>query len=211
MAPIREEITNKIRDELVAGRHEAGAPLREIEMANRFGVSRGPVRDAFLQLSQEGFLEYHTNRGVTVRHRPSLEDQDFVVSLRSQIELYVVSKGFDRLTPEGIGEIEAAINAFKVACDAGEVVEVAKTDMAFHKAILMQCGGEEHRPVWTQLCGRMLLAYSRQESYEPSYLEHEAIFHAIRDRDLKQTLERLDRNISCGTFRPDAAIANQPD
>ena len=53
MASIREQITGKIRDELVAGNFEAGLPLRETEMAKRFGVNRGPVRDAFLQLSQE--------------------------------------------------------------------------------------------------------------------------------------------------------------
>jgi len=99
MASIREEITGKIRDELVAGNFEAGLPLRETQMAKRFGVSRGPVRDAFLQLSQEGFLAYHSNRGVTVRHPPALEDRSFVASLRSQIERYIVHKGLGDLTP----------------------------------------------------------------------------------------------------------------
>ena len=52
---IREQVTNQIRDEVVAGNLPAGHPLREGELAERFGVSRGPIRDAFLQLSQEGF------------------------------------------------------------------------------------------------------------------------------------------------------------
>lgn len=211
MAPIREEITNKIRDELVAGKHEAGVPLREIEMANRFGVSRGPIRDAFLQLSQEGFLAYQSNRGVTVRHAPSLEDRDFVVSIRSQIELYVVRKGFDTLTESGIRKIESTLAALQVACNSAEVVEVAKADMAFHEAILLECGGEEHAPVWRQLCSRMLLAYSRLETYQEAYSEHEEIFKAIKEKDLERALTALDSNISCGAFRPGSAIANQLD
>ena len=67
---IREQVTNQIRDEVVAGKLPAGQPLREGHLAERFGVSRGPIRDAFLQLSQEGFLVYQANRGVTVRKPP---------------------------------------------------------------------------------------------------------------------------------------------
>jgi len=133
MASIREEITGKIRDELVAGNFEAGLPLRETQMAKRFGVSRGPVRDAFLQLSQEGFLAYHSNRGVTVRHPPALEDRSFVASLRSQIERYIVHKGLGDLTPEGLGQISVALAGLKVACAAKDVIEVAKADMEFHR------------------------------------------------------------------------------
>ena len=164
MAPIREEITGKIRDELVAGNFEAGLPLRETQMAKRFGVSRGPVRDAFLQLSQEGFLAYHSNRGVTVRHPPALEDRSFVASLRAQIELYIVHKGLGELTPEGLSQIAVALEGLKVACAAEDGIEVAKADMEFHRVILHECGGEDFIQTWRQLCARMLLTYSRLKS-----------------------------------------------
>ncbi len=202
MASIREEITGKIRDELVAGAFEAGRPLRETKMAKRFGVSRGPIRDAFLQLSQEGFLAYHSNRGVTVRHPPALEDRSFVASLRSQIELHIVRKGFEKLNSESHAKIEVALAALKVACDSEDVIEVAKADMEFHRSILHECGGEEFIQTWRQLCARMLLTYSRLESFSEAYGEHEEIFELIKNQNLEETLSAIERNITTAAAQP---------
>lgn len=203
MASIREEITGKIRDELVAGNFEAGLPLRETQMAKRFGVSRGPVRDAFLQLSQEGFLAYHSNRGVTVRHPPALEDRSFVASLRSQIERYIVHKGLGDLTPEGLGQISVALAGLKVACAAKDVIEVAKADMEFHRVILEACGGEDFIQTWRQLCARMLLTYSRLKSFDEAYAEHEEIFKLIKKKDVDKTLAAIERNITIAVDHSD--------
>jgi DNA-binding GntR family transcriptional regulator len=208
MASIREEITGKIRDELVAGNFEAGRPLRETQMAKRFGVSRGPIRDAFLQLSQEGFLAYHSNRGVTVRHPPALEDREFVASIRSQIELHVVEKGFADLTAENHARIAVALESLRVDCAAEDVIEVAKADMEFHRTILHECGGEDHIQTWRQLCARMLLTYSRLKSFDEAYREHEEIFEAIKNRDLETTLKKLKKNITWGSFGIDSEDDN---
>ena len=203
MASIREQITGKIRDELVAGNFEAGLPLRETQMAKRFGVSRGPVRDAFLQLSQEGFLAYHSNRGVTVRHPPALEDRSFVASLRAQIESYIVHKGFEKLTPESHKQIAVALAGLKQACSDKDVIEVAKADMEFHRSILQECGGDDFIQTWRQLCARMLLTYSRLKSFDEAYAEHEEIFELIKKKDLKKTLSMLERNITIAVGHPD--------
>ena len=90
---VREQVTNQIRDDLVSGRFEAGMMLRETELARRFGVSRGPVRDAFIQLSHEGYLTYQANRGVQVRLPRSPEDRKFITWLREQIECHLIQKG----------------------------------------------------------------------------------------------------------------------
>ena len=118
---IREQVTSQIRDELVAGNFPAGATLRESELAERFGVSRGPIRDAFLQLSNEGFLAYQANRGVTVRHPPDPEDRQFITSLRLQLESHVVKKGIAKLSEESMRQIESALENLKAACDSGDV------------------------------------------------------------------------------------------
>ena len=66
---MREQIVEYIRKDLLAGDLKAGDPLREKELAERFGVSRGPVRDALLQLTQEGLLVARPHRGVVVFDR----------------------------------------------------------------------------------------------------------------------------------------------
>jgi len=196
MTSIREEITEKIRDELVAGNFQAGLALRETELAERFGVSRGPIRDAFLQLSQEGFLAYQVNKGVTVRYPLVGEDRDFIASIRVQIELYVVGKGFDGLNDEGLSLISDSLKVLELACETEEVAVIAKADMAFHEALLIACGGEDHVHYWRQVCSRMLLAYTRLETYKALLQEHVDIYNALKAGKKDEALAAINTNVT---------------
>jgi DNA-binding GntR family transcriptional regulator len=192
---IREQVTSQIRDELVAGTFPAGSALRESELAERFGVSRGPIRDALLQLSNEGFLAYQANRGVTVRHPPDPDDREFITSLRTQLETHVIKKGIATLSEESIQKIESALNNLKSACDSGDVAAIASCDMAFHQAILVGCGGEDLVPAWKQLCSRMLLIYTRLTDYQQAYREHVQIFEALQAKKKQAAIAALKTNI----------------
>ena len=192
---IREQVTSQIRDELVAGTFPAGSALRESELAERFGVSRGPIRDALLQLSNEGFLAYQANRGVTVRHPPDPDDREFITSLRTQLETHVIKKGIATLSEESINKIESALNKLKSACDSGDVAAIASCDMAFHQAVLVGCGGEDLVPAWKQLCSRMLLIYTRLTDYQQAYREHVQIFEALQAKKTQAAIAALKTNI----------------
>jgi len=192
---IREQVTDQIRDDVVAGSFPAGLPLRESALAERFGVSRGPIRDAFLQLSQEGFLAYQANRGVTVREAPESVNRDFIVSLRQQIECYVVRRGLRQLDDEGVTRIEAALHDLRLACAGDDVAVAAKCDMGFHEAVLLACGGAAFAPIWKLLCSQMLLAYTRLDSYEQVYEEHVRILAALRAGKRSTVVAEIKANI----------------
>jgi DNA-binding GntR family transcriptional regulator len=192
---VREQVTKQIRDELVSGRFPAGSMLREVEFAARFGVSRGPVRDAFIQLSQEGYLAYQANRGVTVRHPPDPADRKFIASLRLQIETFVIKKGISDLSEDSIQKVESALEQLKRACDSGKTTEVALCDLEFHEAIMRACGGADLIPAWRQLCSRMLLTYSRLGDYKELYQEHCDIFSALQERKVTATIAALKANV----------------
>ena len=192
---IREQVTNQIRDEVVAGNLPAGRPLREGELAERFGVSRGPIRDAFLQLSQEGFLAYQANRGVTVRNPPDPANRELIVSLREQIESFVIERGLDRCRKDGMGTVETALAELKSACEGGDIAVVARCDMGFHAAVLEGAGGDDLLPVWKWLCSQMLLTYSRLDNYEQVYQEHAAIFTALKSGQTQEVVAAIRANI----------------
>ena len=192
---IREQITDLIRDDVVAGNLSAGEPLRETEIAERFGVSRGPVRDAFLQLAQEGFLAYQANRGVTVRVPPESKNRDFIVSLRQQIEGFVIRGGIGDLSDEQFAKIESTLVELKAACETQDVASVARCDIAFHQTILEACGGKDLLPIWKWLCSQMLLLYSRLDDFSAIYAEHETIMQALRSRSKQATVSAIKANI----------------
>ena len=192
---IREQVTDQIRDDVLAGNFPVGQPLRESELAEKFGVSRGPIRDAFLQLSQEGFLAYQANRGVTVRCPPDKENRDLIISLRQQIEMYVVGRGVSAVCNGSLAAAEAALKELQTACHSGDVAAVARCDMAFHEAVLIACGGEDFLPPWKWLCSQMLLAYSRLENFQQVYDEHAAILTALKTGKKRAAVAAIKNNI----------------
>lgn len=67
------QVTERLRDGILAGVYTQGEQLNEVELARRFGVSRGPLREAMQRLIQDGLLENRPHRGVFV---PQLTDED---------------------------------------------------------------------------------------------------------------------------------------
>ena len=193
---IREQIVDRIRDQVVAGDFEPGQPLREVELAERFGVSRGPIREAFLRLAQEGILlAYEPNRGVTVSPPPKPENREVVVSLRRQLETTVAKRGLRKLEAEDIDVLSSRLRELRAACEAKDAAAVARCDLAFHETLLLQCGGHDFLPIWKWLCSRMLMAYGRLESFGAIYREHKSIVEAIRSGRWIEVKRALEANI----------------
>ncbi|TWT40675.1 GntR family transcriptional regulator [Botrimarina hoheduenensis] len=192
---IREQVTGQLRDEVVGGQLAPGSVLREAELAARFGVSRGPIRDAFLQLSNEGYLAYQPNRGVTVRHPPDQADREFIAALRRQIEGHVTARGVPSIDDSSLEDIRSLLVDLQIACNRGDTAAVRRCDLAFHEAILTACGGQSLIPAWKQLCSRMAFSYERLSGYKDVYTEHEKIFRDLESRDADALREGLRANI----------------
>ncbi len=87
---LREQIVEQLRSDILSGRLAEGSPLREIELSRRFGVSRGPVREALQQLSHEGVVVAELNRRMRVG--PAVPDsiRELVMPIRRTIETYAL-------------------------------------------------------------------------------------------------------------------------
>ena len=79
---VQQELTRMI----LAGEFVAGAKLNEVDLAERLGVSRGPVREAFRALEESGLVRLEKNRGVFVREI-AVEEADDIYELRAVLEL----------------------------------------------------------------------------------------------------------------------------
>jgi len=132
---------------------------------------------------------------VTVRQPPDAGYRDFIISLRHQIEAFIVGNGLEQIADEQFGPIESALAELKAACDSGDVAAVARCDMAFHQSTLEACGGEDFLPIWKWLCSQMLLAYSQLEDFDQVHREHVAIMEAVRKRSKKETFAAIQANI----------------
>ncbi|MGC3966544.1 MAG: GntR family transcriptional regulator [Pirellulales bacterium] len=192
---IREQIVEQLRSEVLSGEIPEGESLREQKLAARFGVSRGPIRDALLQLTQEGLLVAEPNRGVRVSGGPSQMIQPLVVDTRRRIERFALEAVFDKLTSDDNRALDDVLARFKSACEKGEMREVVDRDLALHRWIVERAGDADLLAMWLQVIVRMRLRYTRHKTLLDSYREHKRIVDAIKKRDRAAALASLEANI----------------
>ena len=190
---IREQVAAHLRHAVLSGELGEGEALREQSLAQHFGVGRGPIRDALLQLTQEGLLVAEQNRGVRVR-RPDPAIRALVVGLRRKIESFAL-KGLSRLGDESPIFFAENLALFQATCRRGDMAEVVEHDMAFHRFIVENGGGADLVAVWVPVVTQMMLPYSRHRDLMDSYREHEAVVEALRRGDSAAALECLRANI----------------
>jgi len=196
---IREQIVEQLRREVLSGQLTEGQPLREQRLAERFGVSRGPIRDALLQLTQEGLLISQPNCGVRVGLAPSESIQPLVVDFRRRLEGHALAMVFDRDEGHGaarlLDELEQVLGRLWTACQAADMPTFVEHDMAFHRAIIEASGDGDLLAIWLSIILRMRLIYSRHADLGESFREHEAVVVAMRAGDRDKAIHALEANI----------------
>ena len=113
----RNEICEAIRSDLISGKLGFDQPIREQRLAERFGTSRGPVRDALLRLTQEGALVYEPNKGVRVTSPLSEEERSVVAGMRLALEKHCLSKFMETMDEGHERELLLLLERLESACE----------------------------------------------------------------------------------------------
>ena len=190
----RELICDTLRAEVLAGEWKDDQPVREHSLSERFGVSRGPVRDALLQLSQEGVLVYRPNKGVRVSSPPSDAEFRLYAKLRKEIEGHCLDVCMDQLTKEDDRNLTNLLAILEDSCRRADLSAITEIDLAMHRYWVSRAS-KELESVWLNITVRMLIAYTLLEDYMEVYQEHAAIVEAIGRRDLKAAKRAVNENI----------------
>ncbi|MDZ4371831.1 MAG: GntR family transcriptional regulator [Phenylobacterium sp.] len=114
-----EQIAGRLTRAILDGDYQPGARLPEPEIAARFGVSRGPVREAFHLLAREGLVQFRPRRGVIVTDL-SVEETQEIYELRGLLFGHACRLAAVRATEDELRATQAALDALTraVAADA---------------------------------------------------------------------------------------------
>lgn len=195
IVPIRDQIADQLRSDIISGELAPGTKLNEQALATRFGVSRGPIRDVLLQLTKEGLLVTKSNVGASVAEMLTPKLQKLMIDIRRRIEGYAAKQLKGQLTDEDFETLEYLLNRFKEAFESGDFTEVTKADIEFHKYLVERAGGQELVNLWYPVVLRMRMNYKRIDTPRDGVVEHQAIIDALRDNDIKQATKALKANI----------------
>jgi DNA-binding GntR family transcriptional regulator len=191
-----QAVADQLRDEILEGRLPAGSRLVETELAERFGVSRGPIRDALAELARSGLAEDLPRRGTFVS---SLTEKDLseVYVIRQAIEEAAVRLAIELGTDEDLAELYAALDATEHAYAEDDLTSAWDADMAFHRVYCRMSGNGRLLTMFDELASqtvllmRTALATHASLGWTPPVEFHRRIADGIRARDATAAVEAV--------------------
>lgn len=195
IVPVRDQIADQLRSDIISGELAPGTKLNEQALATRFGVSRGPIRDVLLQLTKEGLLVTKSNVGASVNEMLSPDLQKLMIEIRRRIEAYAIKRLKGQLSDEDFASLDYLLDEFRTSFEAGDFTQVTKADIEFHKYLVERAGGQELVNLWYPVVLRMRMNYKRIDTPRDGVAEHQAIIDALRADDVKRAAKALKANI----------------
>ena len=196
--PLRDVVFNTLRQAILRGELPPGERLMEIQLANKLGVSRTPIREAIRKLELEGLVLMIPRKGAEVADitEKSLRD---VLEVRRALEELSVKLACERMTEEEIVELKEAERAFEAALNCGDVTKYAEADVKFHDIIYRTTDNERLIQLlynFREQMYRYRVEYLKNESSHETLLEeHERIIEMIEMRDVKRAIEVVCQHI----------------
>lgn len=111
-----QAVAERLRGEIGSGALAPGTRLRQVEVAERFGVSTTPVREAFHVLQREGLVRIDAHRGATV-FVPTAADLRECYEIRIPLEALAVAKAAERFRDEDAAALEAMLDEMRDTTD----------------------------------------------------------------------------------------------
>ena len=180
------------------------------EIADHFGISKIPVREAIKALEVAGWLDSQPRRGTYVRplSRDELEE---VFEMRRVLEPYAARKAAERRTDAQLAELKELIAIGNDAVKRKDVVGTSRVNSRFHTVIAEAVGNGILAATLTDLSARIRRYYVDLDwaKRRESFVEHRRIYEALRDRDA-ELAEKLTVSHIGSTERLAVAKLEQP-
>ena len=192
---LREKILETIRDAIMSGALKPGEKVAEPELAERFGISRTPIREAFRQLESEGYLTVIPRKGAVVTAFSSRDVEEFY-AIKSILEGYAARCACDKLSDKDIEKLDAINEKLRQMANGGDVRNFFRIHNDFHDLFIRASENEKLQELISTLVNKFkrlrVASLSLPGRMHISVQEHEKIIEAFRKRnaDLAERLVR---------------------
>jgi DNA-binding GntR family transcriptional regulator len=206
-----------IRDAILDHRLAPGTKLKEIPLAEIFGVSRATIRNVLALLAHERLAELRLNRGAAVAN-PSLEESHEIFEARRAVECAIVARAARAARPQDIDALREQVSAEQVAHTSGDERAAIRCAVDFHRKLGVAArngvlaGFLESLLLRTPL---VALAHRGHASATCSWNEHAALVDALAARDearavalIQEHLGRIEGELVRSRPAPPQALAD---
>ena len=199
-SPARADLYRRLRDAILGADYKPGEPLSENALAQRFGVSRTPVRVALARLQDEGWIHIYPKRGAIVqgideRTVAELADARFV------LETTAVERASEPMRQRLAEKLDGLITQHRAAFAEGDVARFIELTLEFHRGFVEAGDNRVMLEMYALLSDRhrfTLFMNSRHllERSDELIAEHEALVKHLRSGDSAAFAATLQSHIA---------------
>ena len=202
-------VHGQVREAILSGEIPAETVLSQVRLAEQFGVSRGPLREALRLLEREGLIESEVNHRVRVTPL-SVSDLEQLYAMRIQLEALGARLTVPTLGKEDFDHLEQCLARMGERADMEDYEAWEIPHRAFHAAIVAR-SGERLVSTISQLYDhaeryRRAFMLETSRSWDKSMAEHRDLLEVCREKDPVAAAERLARHYSVTALSLSAAI-----
>lgn len=193
--PTRVQVTAILRKALFSGEYKSGDELSLTEVAERLGVSRTPVREAFQTLEAEGMIELRMNKGAIVKPL----DEKYITD-HYEVRILLESEAARRAAERGMADTDdflQKLESLQTRMDSVSTEEYEALNLAIHSAIWTAADNERLYKFLSSLWNgpSVGIAAPEREHYIRSTQEHIDILKAIRRQDAEAAQKQMAGHI----------------
>jgi DNA-binding GntR family transcriptional regulator len=201
-----EEVADRLRGDILTGALPGGAQLVEAELASRFGVSRGPVRDALRELVRLALAIDVPRKGVFVTS-PDETDLEEVYYARNAVESAAARLVIERARNDELAGLGQMVDGFEPLYRAGDLWGARDMDMEFHRQLVRLGGNSRLLGIFEQLAPQTIFllhrAHERGSATDPPPHElHRDIVSALCARDEDRAVRAIEAHFGYAGNRP---------
>ena len=184
---------------IFSGELTAGEKLTEQDVAERLGVSRGPVREAFRALDDVGLLQIEQNRGAYVR-KINFEEAIEIHDIYSALEELAARSAARQLSAAQIEELKELVESMDAAAEAEDLDRYYALNLSFHQGIVQGSGNRRLLSIYTRLLNELHLfrrfGLMQRGEMQLSNREHHRILEKIAAGDPEGAAEAMRTHTS---------------
>lgn len=196
--PLRDVVFYTLREAILKGELEPGERLMELDLAEKLGVSRTPIREAIRKLELEGLVKMAPRKGAEVAEI-TLDDLTDVLEVRKNLEDLAVELACKKSTPEDIEQMKKCHENFKEALKSEDLTIMAEADEAFHNVIYNTTRNKRLMQILNNLREQMYryrLEYIKDKRKRNTLVEeHSEIIQAISNKNVEEAKKAIRTHI----------------
>ena len=193
-----EQIADALREDIIRGKIMPGERIVEEEIAEKFHVSRGPVREALRHIEEEGLIIYESHKGCTVREI-SYEEMQEKYLVRSTLEILAVRLIAGNLSEEYEEEMKDCLKEMGDAAKEKDVYRILCLDEEFHSCIVKAAKCDTLYKVWAMLRESNIRAHYTLEAesiipFDVIRKNHEVLLKGLKELSVEETSRLIEEH-----------------